>query len=257
MRSTTIPSGRSVIGVILAVGLIALVAHVDWQEVISAIAAADYALLALQGPKAAAILQSLTGAKLGLIKYYHFGEGTVAGIHCLLSRTGYTGEDGFELYHAAADAPALALGIVLAWTVMFFRVAIMTLVIDRQLGARIAVALGLVCTVSLGTCYWLWRRHQRQERGEVKAGSNPFELDQAIKFGLLFVGGTVLLGGIKRLREGRNEFGVPILSKIPYINRLFKNVGMGRTTDSLMLMVTPRIIIQEEEEDKLLGTNRP
>ena len=70
-------------------------------------------------------------------------------------------------------------------------------------------------------------------------------------------GGTVLLGGIKRLREGRNEFGVPILSKIPYINRLFKNVGLGRTTDSLMLMVTPRIIIQEEEEDKLLHANRP
>jgi general secretion pathway protein D len=70
-------------------------------------------------------------------------------------------------------------------------------------------------------------------------------------------GGTVLLGGIKRLREGRNEFGVPILSKIPYINRLFKNVGLGRTTDSLMLMVTPRIIIQEEEEERLLGTRQP
>jgi general secretion pathway protein D len=70
-------------------------------------------------------------------------------------------------------------------------------------------------------------------------------------------GGTVLLGGIKRLREGRNEFGVPILSKIPYINRLFKNVGLGRTTDSLMLMVTPRIIIQEEEEEKLMGESRP
>jgi general secretion pathway protein D len=68
-------------------------------------------------------------------------------------------------------------------------------------------------------------------------------------------GGTVLLGGIKRLREGRNEFGVPILSKIPYINRLFKNVGLGRTTDSLMLMVTPRIIIQDEEEQKLLGAS--
>ena len=70
-------------------------------------------------------------------------------------------------------------------------------------------------------------------------------------------GGTVLLGGIKRLREGRNEFGVPILSKVPYINRLFKNVGLGRTTESLMLMVTPRIIIQEEEEEKLLGTAKP
>ncbi len=64
-------------------------------------------------------------------------------------------------------------------------------------------------------------------------------------------GGTILLGGIKRLSEGRNERGVPILSKMPYINRLFKNVGIGRTTQSLMMMVTPRIIIQEEEEGKL------
>jgi general secretion pathway protein D len=64
-------------------------------------------------------------------------------------------------------------------------------------------------------------------------------------------GGTVLLGGIKRLSEGRNEFGVPILSKLPYVSRLFKNVGIGRETQSLMMMVTPRIIIQEEEEERL------
>jgi general secretion pathway protein D len=61
-------------------------------------------------------------------------------------------------------------------------------------------------------------------------------------------GGTVLLGGIKRLSEGRVERGVPMLSKLPYVNRLFKNVGIGRETESLMMMVTPRIIIQEEEE---------
>jgi len=64
-------------------------------------------------------------------------------------------------------------------------------------------------------------------------------------------GGTVLLGGIKRLREGRNEFGVPLLGKVPYIDRLFRNVGIGRETDSLMMMVTPHIIIQEEEEERL------
>ncbi len=64
-------------------------------------------------------------------------------------------------------------------------------------------------------------------------------------------GGTILLGGIKRLQEGRNERGVPILSKLPYVNRLFKNVGIGRTTQSLMMMVTPRIIIHEEEENRL------
>ena len=61
-------------------------------------------------------------------------------------------------------------------------------------------------------------------------------------------GGTILLGGIKRMREGRNERGVPILSKIPYISRLFRNVAIGRDAQSLMMMVTPRIIIQEEEE---------
>jgi general secretion pathway protein D len=63
-------------------------------------------------------------------------------------------------------------------------------------------------------------------------------------------GGTILLGGIKRMREGRIERGVPILSKIPYVNRLFKNTAIGRETSTLMMTVTPRIIIQEEEEQK-------
>ena len=67
-------------------------------------------------------------------------------------------------------------------------------------------------------------------------------------------GGTVLMGGIKRLAEGRTERGMPILSKLPYINRLFKNVGTGRETQTLMMMVTPRIIIQEEEEEAVLGS---
>jgi aminomethyltransferase len=73
---------------------------------------ADYALLAVQGPRAAGIVQALTGAKLGLVKYYHFTEATVAGVHCLASRTGYTGEDGFELYQAAGDAVALATALL-------------------------------------------------------------------------------------------------------------------------------------------------
>ena len=67
-------------------------------------------------------------------------------------------------------------------------------------------------------------------------------------------GGTVLLGGVKRMREQRLEFGVPVLSKTPMINRLFRNIGIGRRTDSLMLMVTPKIIILEEEEARL-GVN--
>ena len=75
---------------------------------------ADYGLLAVQGPRAAEIVQSLTGAKLGLVKYYHFVEGTVAGASCLISRTGYTGEDGFELYVSAGEAVALAEALLAA-----------------------------------------------------------------------------------------------------------------------------------------------
>ena len=64
-------------------------------------------------------------------------------------------------------------------------------------------------------------------------------------------GGTVLMGGVKTLNETRTENGVPILSKIPMIDRLFRNIGIGRVTTSLMLMVTPRIVILEEEEEAL------
>lgn len=66
-------------------------------------------------------------------------------------------------------------------------------------------------------------------------------------------GGTVVLGGLKAMSEGRNEFGPPMLSQVPYLNRLFKNTGVGRDTRHVMLMVTPRIIITSEEEAVATG----
>ncbi|GAC1386081.1 MAG: glycine cleavage system aminomethyltransferase GcvT [Ktedonobacteraceae bacterium] len=65
------------------------------------------ALLALQGPESLAILQPLTDVDLSSIRYYHFAAGVVDGINCIISRTGYTGEDGFELYCSPADVVAL------------------------------------------------------------------------------------------------------------------------------------------------------
>jgi aminomethyltransferase len=64
----------------------------------------EIGLLALQGPKAQSILGRLTDADLEAIRFYRFTEGAVAGKDAVISRTGYTGEDGFELYLAAADA---------------------------------------------------------------------------------------------------------------------------------------------------------
>ncbi|HEX2203563.1 MAG TPA: glycine cleavage system aminomethyltransferase GcvT [Longimicrobium sp.] len=67
----------------------------------------DIALLALQGPKAEAILAKLTDTDLSAIRYYRFAEGTVDGVPAIVSRTGYTGEDGFELYVPAEHAAHL------------------------------------------------------------------------------------------------------------------------------------------------------
>jgi len=67
----------------------------------------DYALIAVQGPAAVAIMAELTDADLDQIRYYAAGQVTVAGADTLLARTGYTGEDGFEIFCAAADAGAI------------------------------------------------------------------------------------------------------------------------------------------------------
>ena len=57
-----------------------------------------YALIAIQGPAALEVLQPLTGVSLAELGYYHFGHGEVAGARATISRTGYTGEDGFEIF---------------------------------------------------------------------------------------------------------------------------------------------------------------
>ena len=67
----------------------------------------DFAQIALKGPRAAGILQRLTQAKLGDVATYHFTTSAVAGVSCLVARTGYTGEDGFELYCPPGQAEAL------------------------------------------------------------------------------------------------------------------------------------------------------
>lgn len=61
-------------------------------------ASSRYALLAVQGPSALRVLQPLTGVDLAAIRYYWFATGEVAGVRATISRTGYTGEDGFELF---------------------------------------------------------------------------------------------------------------------------------------------------------------
>src|SRR6059036_1218546 len=67
-------------------------------------ASSRYALLALQGPAARDVLQPLTGVELTDLKYYWFAHGEVASVRATISRTGYTGEDGFEIFVPPASA---------------------------------------------------------------------------------------------------------------------------------------------------------
>ena len=70
-------------------------------------ASAEYCQIAIQGPDALSILQQITTVPLDEIKYYHFTEDKVDSVPAIISRTGYTGEDGFEVYAAAEQAEQL------------------------------------------------------------------------------------------------------------------------------------------------------
>lgn len=84
-----------------------LLAENDFSELKLVNRSDEYAQLALQGPLSEEILALLTDTDLGAIKYYNFAEGEVAGIPTIISRTGYTGEDGFELYCPTVDGVKL------------------------------------------------------------------------------------------------------------------------------------------------------
>jgi aminomethyltransferase len=76
--------------------------HADFRDV-----STETGLVAIQGPKASAILQTVTGIALPSVKRFRTANGAVAGVQCLIARTGYTGEDGFEMFAAASDAAVL------------------------------------------------------------------------------------------------------------------------------------------------------
>ncbi len=87
----------------------------DYQHIVAAnrwaaeveFASDRYAQLAIQGPLAPATLQKLTATALAAIRHYNFVDGEVAGAPARITRTGYTGEDGFEIYFAPDEAPRL------------------------------------------------------------------------------------------------------------------------------------------------------
>ncbi|HBZ68325.1 MAG TPA: MgtC/SapB family protein, partial [Deltaproteobacteria bacterium] len=81
---------------------------------------------------------------------------------------------------------ALALGILVAWTVMFVRVVVLVAAVHAELAPRIGLAMAAFGVPSLLICGVLWRRQRSTGTAATRAGENPFELGEAIRFGLLF-----------------------------------------------------------------------
>jgi aminomethyltransferase len=90
-----------------------IAAHIGTAgDAVAVDASSRYALLAVQGPRARDIVQTLTGVDLSTLKYYWFAHGEVAGVRATISRTGYTGEDGFEIFVPPQAADRLWLAIL-------------------------------------------------------------------------------------------------------------------------------------------------
>jgi len=153
-------------------------------------------LLALQGPRALAILQPLTETPLAEIAYYHCQPGVVAGFDCLISRTGYTGEDGFELYAATDDIGPL-------WD---------ALLAAGQPEGLIPAGLGARDTLRLEAGYCLYGHELNEEITPLEAGLGwSIKLDKGVDF----IGRQALLDekrdGLRRKLVGivLRERGVP------------------------------------------------
>ncbi|MEO8360478.1 MAG: MgtC/SapB family protein [Vicinamibacteria bacterium] len=89
-------------------------------------------------------------------------------------------------------SPSLALGILIAWTIMFFRVVVAVALIDADLALRLAPAMGLLGAVGLILCAILLLSHRTDQKAQVASRANPFELGEAVKFGLVFAAVTLM-----------------------------------------------------------------
>jgi aminomethyltransferase len=159
------------------------------------------ALIGVQGPRALELVQRLADVELQPVRYYAFVEGKVGGIPCRVSRTGYTGEDGFELFCTNPQARTL-------WSLLLEE--------GRSFGIKPA-GLGARDTLRLEAAMRLYGNDMDRQTNPLEAG-----LDWAVKLEKEFIGRDALLGardrglerilsGLKMLDQNIARHGYPIL----------------------------------------------
>ena len=150
------------------------------------------------------LISGLNFASYVLVKVLgaEHGIGVTGILGGLVSSTAVTLGFSQRSRHEPQLSSSFALGILVAWTVMFFRVLVAVSVISADLGRRLAFGILILGVVSLSACAVLFFRHRKNaDTGSVQSGSNPFELGEAVKFGLLF-GVVTLLAKVAQVYLG-------------------------------------------------------
>jgi aminomethyltransferase len=187
----------------------------------------QYTQLALQGPKALSILQPLTKAPLEAIKYYHFTYGEINGVECLIARTGYTGEDGFEIYFAPEHSETM-------WSVLLERGESAGL-IPCGLGARNTLRLEAgMClygheiddttTVWEADLGWVCKMDKGEFLGRAALAQQKLEGLQRVLVGFEMVDKMIARDGYPVMHSGQQIGHVTSGSPAPFLG---KNIGMA------------------------------
>ena len=142
-----------------------------------------------------------------------------------------------------AMSSAFVLAIVVAWTIMFVRVVVMVGVVNRDLASGLAVALGCMAGAGLIVTLVLWRRGRGRETGVVSAGANPFELSEAIKFGLLFGIVTVVAKAAETYLGATGLYLAGALAGLTDVDAISLSMANLAKTDPESLMIAARTIV--------------
>jgi aminomethyltransferase len=194
----------------------------------------DWAQIAIQGPKAAALTDSLCQPKVLDLAYYHFREATVAGIPgCIVARTGYTGEDGFEVFVPPASARKL-------WDALVQ-------------GGAVPCGLGARDSLRLEVAYRLYGNDMDEQHSPLEAGLGWIvKLDKPAGF----VGSAALqaqkkaglsrkLAGFKLTGRGIARHGYPALSNGARVGEVTSGTQSPMLKESIGLVYLPAALCKE------------
>ena len=153
-----------------------------------------------------------------------------------------------------AMSSAFAMAIVVAWTIMFLRVVVMVWIVNSSLATVLGLPLGLMAAMGTLASLVLWRRTRTHEKGVLTARANPFELGQAIKFGLLFGIVTVVAKAAEVYLGETGLYLAGAVAGLTDVDAISLSMASLATADPENLKIAARTIVIAVLSNTLLKT---